>query len=126
MPLKVVDIIRKERKVLSSSWTQRFVESSHTVHVLSVLCLLLLSDTGDVVSRDLSVLCTLKGGESHGFHHHLVKVVWIVWYVHLHFVLPAGLCRRSRRASYAIGFSAGFSVSAVFCIRAIKSASPGG
>lgn len=47
--------------MLLSSWTQRLVESSHTVHVLSVLCLLLFANTGDVVSRDFSVLRTLEG-----------------------------------------------------------------
>lgn len=47
--------------MLLSSGTQRFVESSHTVHVLSVLCLLLFADTGDVVSRDFGVLRALEG-----------------------------------------------------------------
>jgi hypothetical protein len=61
----------------SSRWAQWSVETSNTVHVLPVFGLLLLSDSVDVVSWHLGVLCAFERGETHHLPKQSIFVVFI-------------------------------------------------
>lgn len=68
-----------ERKLFeiekSSCGAKRSVEPARPIHVLSILCLLLLSHAIDIVPGNLGVLGTPKSGETHGLRHSCFDIV---------------------------------------------------
>lgn len=60
-----------------STRTQRPIEATDTVHVLSVLCLLLFPDTIDLIAWHLCVLRRLERSESHHLSNHRVDIILV-------------------------------------------------
>lgn len=82
----------------SSGWTERSVETASTVHVLSVLRLLLLAHAVDIVAGNLGILRSPESRETHTFSHHCFHLVFvsIFFKVHIHFFLMIGPWRAIR------------------------------
>lgn len=65
---------------------ERSVKATWTVHVLSVLCLLLLSHAINVIARHFGVLGASKSGEPHTLAHQAFKVVVSDVDIHVHLI----------------------------------------
>jgi hypothetical protein len=65
------------------SRTERPVESSLTVHVLSVHCLLLFPHTVDVVSRHFGILRAPEFRKTHGLAHQCLHFIFFDRYIRL-------------------------------------------
>lgn len=57
--------------------TERSVESSDAIHVLSVLCLLFLPDSVDLISRNLGIVRGFERGKSHRLSQECVVIVLV-------------------------------------------------
>lgn len=73
--------------MFDSTRAKRPIETSSTVHVLSVFRLLLLPNTIDIVARYLGVFRGSEFRESHAFAHQRIHIIFILsTRIHIHFI----------------------------------------
>lgn len=79
---------RENLNLLSSAGTERPVESTDTVHVLSVFGLLLLPHAVDIVPGYFRVLSRSESREAHGFLHYSLHIVRVFNIAHHISMIP--------------------------------------
>lgn len=88
----VINLSSQDLPGLLTSRAQWPVKSSSTVHVLTVLGLLLFADCADIVTQDFGVLCRTEATEAHhGLHSSSIIVFRNFNVVVVVVVLPHGL-----------------------------------
>jgi len=106
----------------SSCGTKRSVEPARPIHVLSILCLLLLSHAIDIVTGNLGVLGTPEFGKTHGLQHSrfdIVNAFISPSHLHVRIIMFISTTRRSGGIRYAIRLT--FAVSRSYILPRISS-----